>query len=117
MEFASSMGDLYEKARATTAATDAARRRLLRAIVRDAGVPQAIVEDGSQAVVRALKERLGGDWAMVGVHLEKANDATRESPTSREALAISRALSEDSERIRTAARRGRARDSRPVRAA
>jgi hypothetical protein len=117
VEFASSMGDLYEKARATTAATDAARRRLLRAIVRDAGVPQAIVEDGSQAVVRALKERLGGDWAMVGVHLEKANDATRESPTSREALAISRALSEDSERIRTAARRGRARDSRPVRAA
>ncbi len=117
VEFASSMGDLYEKARATTAATDAARRRLLRAIVRDAGVPQGIVEEGPKAVVSALSERLGGDWTTVGLHLEKANDAARESPTYREALAISRALSEDAERIRAAARRGRARDVRGVRVA
>ncbi len=117
VEFASSMGDLYEKARATTAATDAARRRLLRAIVRDAGVPQGIVEEGPKAVVSALSERLGGDWTTVGMHLEKANDAARESPTYREALAISRALSEDAERIRAAARRGRARDARGVRVA
>ena len=117
VEFASSMGDLYEKARATTAATDAARRRLLRAIVRDAGVPQGIVEEGPKAVVSALSERLGGDWTTVGLHLEKANDAARESPTYREALAISRALSEDAERIRAAARRGRARDARGVRVA
>jgi hypothetical protein len=106
VEFASSMGDLYEKARATTAATDAARRRLLRAIVRDAGVPQAIVDDGPQAIVSALKERLGGEWTSVGVHLEKANEAAKESPTYREALAISRALSEDAERIRAAVRVG-----------
>src|ERR1700744_319432 len=50
VEFASSMGDLYEKARATTAATDAARRRLLRVVVREAGVPQAIVDDGPRAI-------------------------------------------------------------------
>jgi hypothetical protein len=117
VEFASSMGDLYEKARATTAATDAARRRLLRAIVRDAGVPQAIVEEGPKTMVNALKERMGGDWTLVGVHLEKANDAAKESPTYREALAISRALSEDTERIRVAVRRGRARDAAAVRVA
>jgi hypothetical protein len=117
VEFASSMGDLYEKARATTAATDAARRRLLRAIVRDAGVPQAVVENGPQAIVSALKERLGGDWTMVGLHLEKANEAAKESPTYREALAISRALAEDAERIRVAARGGRVRDGRAVRVA
>jgi hypothetical protein len=117
VEFASSMGDLYEKARATTAATDAARRRLLRAIVRDAGVPQAIVEEGPKTMVNALKERMGGDWTLVGVHLEKANDAAKESPTYREALAISRALSEDTERIRVAARSGRARDAAAVRVA
>jgi hypothetical protein len=111
VEFASSMSDLYEKARATTAATDAAQRRLLRAIVRDAGVPQVIVENGPQAIVRVLKERLGGDWTQVGAHLEKANDAAKESPTYREALAISRALSEDAEKIRAASRRGRARDA------
>lgn len=117
VEFASSMGDLYEKARATVAATDAARRRLLRAITRDAGVPQAIVDEGPQAIVSALRERLGGDWVTVGVHLKKATEATKESPTYREALAISRALSEDAERIRAAARGGRARDVRAASAA
>jgi hypothetical protein len=117
VEFASSMGDLYEKARATTAATEAAKRRLLRAIVRDAGVPQAIVDEGPQAIVQALKTRLGGDWTTVGLHLEKANDAVKESPTFREALAISRALSEDAEKIRAVARRGRARDAGVARVA
>ena len=111
VEFATSMGDLYEKARATTAATDAAQRRLLRVIVRDAGVPQIIVENGPQAIVRALKGRLGGDWTQIGAHLEKANDAAKKSPTYREALAISRALSEDADKIRAASRRGRARDA------
>jgi hypothetical protein len=117
VEFASSMGDLYEKARATSAATDAARRRLLRVIVRDAGVPHAVVDEGPKAMVSALRERLGGDWTAVGLHLEKANDAARESPTYREALAISRALSEDAERIRIAARSGRVRDAGAVRVA
>ena len=117
VEFASSMGDLYEKARATTAATDAARRRLLQAVVREAGVPQAIVEEGPQAIAKALRGRLGGDWTTVGLHLEKANDAAKESPTYREALAISRALSEDAERIRAAARSGRGRDARAMRVA
>lgn len=110
VEFATSMGDLYEKARATTAATDAARRRLLRTIVRDAGVPQTVLAEGSHAIVSALKERLGGDWKVVGTNLEKASGAAAESPTGREALAISRALSEDAERIRAAARRGRLRN-------
>ena len=117
VEFASSMGDLYEKARATTAATEAARRRLVRAIVRDAGVPHAILDEGSEAIVQALKMRLGGDWTTVGLHLEKANDAAKESVTFREALAISRALSEDAEKIRVAARGGRVRDAGAVRVA
>ena len=117
VEFASSMGDLYEKARATTSATDAARRRLMRAIVREAGVPQAIVDEGPGAIVSALSERLGGDWSTVGVHLERANEAANDRPTYREALAISRALAEDAERIRAAARSGRLREVRAVRVA
>jgi len=117
VEFASSMGDLYEKARATTAATEAARRRLLRVLVRDAGVPQGVVDEGPQAIVNKLQKRLGGDWTTVGLHLEKANDAAKESPTFREALAISRALSEDAEKIRGAARSGRARDAGALRVA
>lgn len=115
VEFASSMGDLYEKARATAAATDAARRRLLRAVMRDAGVPQSIVEQGPQAIVSALEERLGGDWKAVGLNFAKANEAGVENTTQREALAISRALSEDAERIRAAAHGGRARNVSAVR--
>jgi hypothetical protein len=78
--------------------------------VRHAGVPQVIADDGPQAIVRALRERLGGDWTPVGLHLEKAN-AIKETPSYREALAISRALSEDAEKIRSASRKGRARDA------
>ena len=113
VEFARSMGDLYAKARATSAATDAARRRLVRAMTREAGVPRGAMENGTQAIVNALQERLGGDWSVVGEHLERVEEAAKDSPTSREALAIARALSEDAERIRAAAR-GRRRD--PARA-
>jgi hypothetical protein len=109
VEFASSMGDLYAKARATSAATEAARRRLIRAMTREAGVPLGVIEGGTQAMVNALKERLGGDWSSVGEHMDRAREAARDSPTSREALAIARALSEDADRIRAAAR-GRRRD-------
>jgi hypothetical protein len=109
VEFATSMGDLYAKARATSAATEAARRRLIRAMTREAGVPLGVIEGGKQAMVSALKERLGGDWSSVGEHLDRAREAARDSPTSREALAIARALSEDAERVRAAAR-GRSRE-------
>lgn len=111
VEFASSMGDLYEKARAMTAATEAARRRLIRTIAREAGVSQTILNESPEAIVQALNTRLGGDWKTVGLHLEKANDAAKESVTFREALAISRALSEDAEKIRATTRRGRTLDA------
>lgn len=118
LEFAFSMGDLYEKARATTAATEAAQRRLLRAIVRNAGVPQAVAENGGEPMVAALNERLGGDWKDVGAHLDEALYRAGETAvTSREALALSRAMSQDAQRIRAAVRRGRMRDVRPARVA
>jgi len=117
VEFASSMGDLYAKARATSAVTEAARRRLVRVMIRDAGVPKTVVESGAQAIVSALTERLGGDWNAVGEHLERCNEVAMDNPTSREALAIARALSQDAKRIQAAAR-GRRKDlSRPVRVA
>ncbi len=117
LEFAFSMGDLYEKARATTPAVEAARRRLLRAIVRDAGVPKGVVESGGEALVAALGDRLGGDWSDVGTDLENAVAEQGESVTSREALALSRAMSEDAERIRAATLRAGTRHVRPTRVA
>lgn len=106
MEFAVSMGDLYEKGRATSAATEAARRRLVRVMMREAGVPQSSVEGGPQAIVAALNERLGGDWSTVGEHMRQAGEAARENPAPRVALELTRGLSEDAERIRAAARSG-----------
>jgi hypothetical protein len=50
VEFAESMGDLYAKGGATSAATDAARRSLLRVLVREAGLSQAVVEDSPEAI-------------------------------------------------------------------
>jgi hypothetical protein len=117
VEFALSMGDLYAKARATTVVIEAARRRLLRAMTREAGVAYGVIESGTRAVVSALNERLGGNWSLVGEHLDRAEKATRDRPTSREALAIARALSEDAEKIRAAARGRRGEPKRAMRVA
>jgi hypothetical protein len=100
VEFAVSMGDLYEKAAATSAATEAAKRRLLRVVTREAGVAQATVEEGPEAIAEALGLRLGGDWSMVSEHLEEAKRAQHETIAMRSALALVRALSEDAERVR-----------------
>jgi hypothetical protein len=98
------MGDLYRKARASAAATEAARRRLVRVMLREAGVSQVAVDRGPQAAAAAMSERLGGDWSAVATHLERAHDAASEETTLREALALARALGEDAERIRAAVR-------------
>jgi hypothetical protein len=114
-EFAASMGDLYEKAKATGAATEAARRKLVRVMLREAGVPQAAIEGGPAEVVRALHERLGGDWRVVGEHLEQARKAAGEDVGFRDALVLAKGLGEDAKRIRVAVRGRRA--VRSVRAA
>ena len=56
-------------------------------------------------------------WFAPGRELVVVTDADEALATYREALAISRALSEDAERIRAAARSGRGRDARAVRVA
>jgi hypothetical protein len=100
VEFATSMGDLYEKAAASSAATEAAKRRLLRIVMREAGVAQGTVEEGPEAIAEALQVRLGGDWTGVRDHLREAKRAQQETITMRSALALVRALSEDAKRVR-----------------
>ena len=100
VEFAMSMGDLYEKAAASSVATEAAKRRLLRIVTREAGVPQGTVEEGPEAIAEALRERLGGDWADVRDHLREAKTAKVETITMGSALALVRALSEDAKKVR-----------------
>lgn len=100
VEFATSMGDLYEKAAASSAATEAAKRRLLRVLTREVGVAQGTIEEGPEAIAEALSVRLGGDWARVGEHLEEAGRARHEAIAMGSALALVRALSEDAKRVR-----------------
>jgi len=99
VEFATSMGDLYEKAHVTSAATEAARRRLLQILVREAGVSQYTVQAGPDAIAEELHARLGGDWTLLAKHLHAAEAASTRT-TPRSALALVRALSEDAESIR-----------------
>ena len=106
VEFAVSMGDLYEKAGATGAATEAARRRLERVLEREAGLGQRTVEAGPEAIAAALGARFGGNWQGLGDHLVEAAIARDVDPKAGSALKLVRALAEDADRIRRAARPG-----------
>jgi hypothetical protein len=97
VEFAESMGDLYEKGGATSAATEAAKRRLLRVITHDAGVAQTAVALGPDAIAEALRERVGGDWSKLAEHLRAAEEARQTEISPRSALVLVQALSEDAE--------------------
>jgi hypothetical protein len=105
VEFAESMGDLYEKGGANIAATDAAKRRLVRVLVREAGLAQTTVAAGPEAVAEALRARLGGEWGLVAVHLKEADGVAREKESGRAALALVRGLGEDAEAVRAKLRR------------
>ena len=96
------MGDLYEKAGATGAATEAARRRLERALLREAGLPQRTVKAGPEAIVAALETRFGGVWQSLGEHLTEASLAADINPKAGSALKLVRALGEDADRVRRA---------------
>jgi hypothetical protein len=100
VEFAASMGDLYEKAAASSAATEAAKRRLLRVLTREAGLAQGTIEEGPEAIAEALQERLGGDWSRLSEHLREAKKAQHEAIAMSSALALVRALSEDAKSVR-----------------
>ena len=106
LEFAVSMGDLYEKAGATGAATEAARRRLERVLVREAGLAPRTVSAGPDAVVAALGARFGGVWQSLGEHLREAALAADTNPRTGSALHLVQALGEDAERVRRASKPG-----------
>lgn len=94
VEFAESMGDLYERAGARIAAIGATRRRLDRVLLREAGLSQATLADGSRAIAEALTTRLGGDWSGLAKLLEDAAEADEKKLTRRSTLHLVRALHE-----------------------
>ncbi len=100
VEFATSMGDLYEKGGATSAATDAARRRLLRVLTREAGISQQTVQQGPEAIAEALQVRHGGDWSRLSEHLVRCQDVHHSKIPRHGALVLVQALCGDVDAVR-----------------
>jgi hypothetical protein len=100
VEFAESMGHLYERAGATNAATGMARRRLLRFLQTECGVARVTVDEGPAAAAEALRERFGGDWSALRKHLEDAAEAEHAELAAKSALRLVQALDDDLERLR-----------------
>jgi hypothetical protein len=95
IEFAESMGQLYRKAGATQAATENARRRLLRFLHDRCGLPRAVVQSDAATIAEALNIRFPGDWAGLADHLTLASEARHQSLAPRNALALVKALDHD----------------------
>jgi hypothetical protein len=105
LEFAESMGRLYGKAGATQAAVDGTRRRLLKFLEEQCGVPREVLRSTPQAIVEAVEERLGGRWNMLGEHLSQASETEGHVATLASTLELVKALDRDqrdlAERIRS----------------
>jgi hypothetical protein len=95
LEFAESMGRLYRKAGATQAAVDGARRRLLKFLEEQCGVPREVLRSTPQAIVEAVEERFGGTWSMLGEHLSQSSEAEHHAVTPVSTLELVKALDRD----------------------
>jgi hypothetical protein len=99
VEFAESMGQLYRKAGATQAATEGARRRLLRFLIDRCGLPRTIPQSDADTIAQELKSRFPGDWSALAGHLTQAAEAEHEHLAPRSALALVKALDQDSKTL------------------
>ncbi len=99
LEFAESMGHLYQKAGATAVATEGARRRLLRFLQERCGIPAYVLSGATEGVVAAVEGRFGGDWHGIGAHLTQAGEAEHASLAPKSALRLVKALDEDLARL------------------
>jgi hypothetical protein len=95
LEFAESMGRLYGKAGATQAAVDGARRRLLKFLEDQCGVPREVLRSTPEAIVEAVEERLGGRWSTLGEHLTQAAETEHNAATLASTLELVKALDRD----------------------
>lgn len=107
LEFAESMGRLYRKAGATHAAVDGARRRLLKFLEEQCGVPREVLRSSPQAVVATVEERLGGNWDRLGAHLTQAAEAEHNPVTLASTLELVKALDRDQRDLAEQIRFGR----------
>lgn len=111
LEFAESMGRLYKRAGATQAAVDGARRRLLKFLEDQCGVPRDVLRSTPQVIVEAVEERLGGRWSTLGEHLTQAANTEHSSVTLASTLELVKALDRDQRDLAEGIRSGLAKRS------
>ncbi len=112
LEFAESMGRLYEKAGATAAATGAAENRLRRFLHESCGLTRETLRGGPEAIGEALRGRLGGQWQGVTRDLQYAQDAGEGKLGPKGALKLVQALEKDRRDLAAALDSGRREGSR-----
>ncbi len=106
IEFAYSMGALYERARTSQPATEAARRRLISFLIQACGVTTEMVYGPADTLASAVGSRFGVDAAPLERVLERASAARYETLRPRDALALVRAIDAEIERLRMAMTNG-----------
>jgi hypothetical protein len=94
LEFAWSMGALYEKAGATGPPIQAALRRLTRLLMQQCSAPaQLFLPERAGALSEYLSQRLGsGDWEALERDMQRAAGVEYKAASRRQALALARAL-------------------------
>jgi Domain of unknown function (DUF4350) len=112
LEFAESMGRLYKKAGATQAAVEGARRRLLKFLEEQCGIPREVLRSTPEAIVEAIEERMGGRWNTLGEHLTQAVEAEHSAVTPASTLELVKALDRDQRDLAEGIRSGLA--GRPI---
>lgn len=93
LEFATSMGDLYAKAGATSVAVEQARHRLLHTLQHEAGLSTHTLASSSDAVEAELQIRFGNDWQALGDALAASEHVPR-TLAAGSALQLVQALSD-----------------------
>jgi len=98
LEFAESMGRLYQRANATEAPVEAARAQMMRYLAESCGLSREVLRESPAVIAEALAARIGGDWSALGDHLEAAQPGEGVT-TGKQALKLVQALEEDQRRL------------------
>ena len=99
LEFAESMGHLYNKAGATQVAASGARRRLLRYLHERCGLSRDALRRPPAETAEALRHRFGGNWDTIAEHLAQSADGGDKALSSKTTLELVKAIDRDMEAL------------------
>jgi hypothetical protein len=100
LEFAESMGALYQKAGAADVAVGAAERRLMEFLHAEGGIPREMLRSGPEAITAAVAERFFYTDAELASDLAAAREAEFDRLTAKSALELVRRIEGHIARLR-----------------